>query len=339
MLKVGVVGASGYLGAELLRLIAAHPEMKLVAAQGHTNVNVGITELYPGLGSLYEGVKVEAFNPDALSGLDLVFLALPFGLAAGYMENLLSKVPVVVDLSADFRLKDAGLYDKWYRFTHPSPQLLEKAVYALPELYRERIKGASLISSPGCYVTAAALCVRPFVEANILDKDTSLIVDGASGTSGAGRSLTEMTHHSYINENFVAYGLLDHRHTPEMEQVIGTQVLFTPHLLPMTRGILVTCYAKVELDMTTEELLEIQRTFYADETFIRITEKSPATGNCYGSNTAELSVRYDKRTSHLIMLAAIDNLCKGGAGQALQSANIALGIEETYGLTQIGVIP
>ncbi len=339
MIKVGVVGASGYLGAELLRLLSNHQDMTVSALQGHGSAGNAVADLYPGLEPAYSGMSIETFDPKSLSGLDLVFLALPSGVAAAQAEVLMAAVPLVVDLSADFRLKNAGLYDRWYSFAHPAPHLLEKAVYGLPEFYRSEIAQASLIASPGCYVTAATLAVKPFVEANVLEKDDCLIVDGASGTSGAGRQLTETTHHGYINENFVAYGLLDHRHTPEMEQVIGKQVLFTPHLLPMTRGILVTCYAKAAHKLTSKELFEMQRTFYKDEPFVAVTEKPPATRDCYGSNTARLSAYYDDRTGYVVMLAAIDNLCKGGAGQALQSANIALGIEETCGLTQIGVIP
>jgi N-acetyl-gamma-glutamyl-phosphate reductase len=181
--------------------------------------------------------------------------------------------------------------------------------------------------------------VKPFVDAKIIDEKDCVVVDGASGTSGAGRKATDVTHHSLVNENFTAYGLLDHRHTPEMEQVIGRQIIFTPHLLPMTRGILVTCYVKTNRKVTTGDLLSLQRDYYDNEPFVDVIDGIPSTKDCYGSNMARITSRYDERTGYMVMLAAIDNLTKGGAGQALQSANIALGIEESMGLTQIGMIP
>jgi len=339
MIRAGIIGASGYLGAELLRLLSFHEKIQVTLLQGHTNAGVALGEIYPSLDIAYKGLIVSDFSPEAIADLDLLFVSLPAGVSAEVMDILMSKVPLVVDLGADFRLKDISLYEKWYHFKHQNPDLADKAVYGLPEFYRSDIKDATLISSPGCYVTAAALAIKPFVQAGIFEKDACIIVDGASGTSGAGRQPTKETHHSYVNENFRAYGLLDHRHTPEMEQVIGRQILFTPHLVPMTRGILVTCYAKANQEISDDETYLLQADYYQKEPFVEVIKGLPSTKDSYGSNIARLTARYDKRTGYVVMLGAIDNLTKGGAGQAIQSANIALGIKEDTGLTQIGVIP
>ncbi|HXZ83325.1 MAG TPA: N-acetyl-gamma-glutamyl-phosphate reductase [Acidimicrobiales bacterium] len=337
-MKAGVVGASGYLGAELLRLLAAHPDLEVGVAQADSAAGTAIAELYPGLGAIYGGMVATATDPAALSGCDVVFVALPSGHSQGIVARLVASVPVVVDLGADFRLRDPAAYELWYGFAHQAPELLGRAVCGLPEIYRAELGGARLIAAPGCYVTAAALALQPLVAAGVIEV-RGAIVDAASGTSGAGRSPTATTHHATVNESFVAYGLTDHRHTPEMEQVTGAEVLFTPHLAPMTRGILATCYGKLARRISTEGLLELLGTRYAGEPFVEVVGHAPATRETYASNVAKLTARADARTGHAVVVAAIDNLTKGGAGQAIQAANVALGLAETAGLPRVAVTP
>jgi len=256
------------------------------------------------------------------------------------VPQLLGKVRLVVDCSAAFRLKDASLYPTWYGFDHTQPEALKSAVYGLPELYRSELKQAKLIATPGCYVTAASLALTPLVKAGVIST-TGVIVDAASGVSGAGRAAKNSNLFCTVDEDFTAYGLLDHRHTPEIEQVTGAQVLFTPHLAPMNRGILATCYARpVNPDTTsTASLLAVLNRAYVKEPFIVVRPASPSTKATLGSNSAHLSARYDERTQYVIVLCAIDNLAKGAAGGAVQAANVALGLDETFGLSQVGIFP
>jgi N-acetyl-gamma-glutamyl-phosphate reductase len=337
-MKAGIVGGSGYLGAELLRLLAAHPGIDVASVQAESSAGGAVAESYPGLAPEYPGMVYDALDPDALAGFDVVFVAVPSGRSQAVVAELYGRVGCIVDLGADFRLKDASAYPTWYGFEHTRPELLEKAVYGLPELYRESLAGARLIASPGCYVTAASLCLVPFVAAGLVDTDR-VIVDGASGTSGAGRVPTPSTHHATANESFTAYGLVSHRHTPEMEQVIGARVLFTPHLVPMTRGLLTTCYAGASRPTSTEEAIGVLRSAYEGEPFVQVVEDSPATRDTYGANTARLTARYDDRTGTVLVIGAIDNITKGGAGQAIQAANVALGLPETGGLPRVAVTP
>lgn len=337
-MKAGVVGASGYLGAELLRLLAGHPELELVAAQADSSAGSRLSALYPGLSGAYGGLVLGEVDADALGGCDVVFVAVPSGRSQELVASLVDRAGCVVDLGADFRLKDAGAYDTWYGFTHSAPELLARSVYGLPELFRKELAGASLVASPGCYVTAASLALAPLVAAGAIER-TGIIVDAASGTSGAGRALSPETHHGAVNESFTAYKLLNHRHTPEIEQTIGAQVLFTPHMAPMTRGILATCYGRASGPTSTEEVLAVLSTAYAGEPFVQVVEEVPATRETYGSNNVRITARYDARTGHVLVLSAIDNLTKGGSGQALQAANVALGLPETAGLPRVAVTP
>jgi N-acetyl-gamma-glutamyl-phosphate reductase len=252
--------------------------------------------------------------------------------------TLLGRVGVIVDLSADFRLRDASLYPRWYGAAHRHPELLPRFAYGLPELFRDEIVGAEAVAAPGCYVTASALAIAPLVRAGVIDP-SGVIVDAASGVSGAGRSLKATTAFCTVDEDFTAYGLLDHRHTPEIEQATGAQVLFTPHLAPMNRGILATCYARPAEATSTESLLATLARSYKDEPFVVVGEASPSTKATLGSNTAHLTARYDERTGWAVVLAAIDNLVKGASGQAIQCANIALGLPETEGLPLAGMYP
>lgn len=344
MVRVGILGASGYTGAELLRLIALHPELELAYATADTQAGVALGDLYPSLAAQYPGRTFDTFDPAAAEGLDLVFLGLPHEASMALAPQLVGKVGCVVDLSAAFRLKDASLYPQWYGFDHDQPDLLAEAVYGLPERTRGDLEGARLVATPGCYVTAATLALAPLLDAGLI-APTGLIVDAASGVSGAGRAAKEATAFCTVDENLTAYGLLDHRHTPEIEQNLAgagrdVSVIFTPHLVPMNRGILATCYARPTGDgLSTESLLATLTQAYADEPFVHVTPASPSTKATLGSNTAHVTARYDERTGYVLVISAIDNLTKGASGGAVQAANVALGLDETAGLPTVGLMP
>ncbi len=339
MVKVGIIGASGYTGAELLRLCAQHPSVEVVAATGDSQAGTLASHLYPSLAAAYPNLVFEEFTVDRFTGLDVVFLGIPHEAALEIAPQLVGKVGCVIDLSAAYRLKDSSLYPTWYGFDHTQPDLLAQAVYGLPELYRSQLPGAKLIATPGCYVTAASLALTPLVRAGLVQSQ-GVIVDAASGVSGAGRALKHGSLFSTVDEDFTAYGLLDHRHTPEIEQVTGAQVLFTPHLAPMNRGILATCYARPQGDApTTASLLASLATFYKDEPFIVVRPQVPSTKATLGTNTVHITARYDERTGYVMVLAALDNIAKGASGGAVQSMNVALGLPETSGLSTVGVYP
>ncbi|HEX6476298.1 MAG TPA: N-acetyl-gamma-glutamyl-phosphate reductase [Acidimicrobiales bacterium] len=337
-MRIGIAGASGYTGAELLRLCAGHPNLDVVWAGAGTQAGSHVGELYPSLGPAYPSLRLDELDPAALDGLDLAFLALPHGEAQQLVSDIRKGVGVVVDLSADFRLRDPAAYPRWYGAEHAAPELLPTFSYGLPELFRSDLVGADLVAAPGCYVTAAALALAPFVRAGAIDP-VGVIVDAASGVSGAGRRLAHTTQFGTANEDFSAYGLLDHRHTPEIEQATGAQVLFTPHLAPMTRGILATCYARPMGPTETDDLLALLGTTYRDEPFVSVSEAPPSTKATLGSNAAHLTARFDPRTGWVVVLCALDNLVKGASGQAVQCANLALGLPETSGLSTVGVYP
>ena len=398
---VGVLGASGYAGAELLRLLAGHPCFEVEFLGGDSAAGEAVGDLYPSLAASYPGQRFMAGLPDDLKGLDVLFLALPHGKSQEIVPELLgadflagkaaaadsAKIPdgdgddkagigvaasearrgkshgggpAIIDLAADFRLNDPAEYEQWYGQAHSAPELLGQFSYGLPELFRSSL--TSLVAAPGCYPTAAALALAPLLRAGVIAVD-GIIVDAASGVSGAGRSLQQHTSFSAADENFTAYGLCDHRHTPEIEQAVGAQVLFTPHLAPMNRGILATCYARpaagegggagkdggvgeggetdsLDADnLDTEHLLDCYRKAYEGEPFVVVSEQSPATKAVQGSNAAHLSARYDSRTGYVMALCAIDNLGKGAAGQAIQCANLICELPEDTGLSAVGVYP
>ncbi len=342
-MKVGVVGASGYAGVELLRLCAAHPDLEVAVASAGTNAGQPVAGHTPSLAAAYPSLVFEATDPDRLDGLDLVFCALPHGESQKLVPRLLGRVGAIVDLAADFRLKDPALYPTWYGEAHAAPELLDRFAYGLPELFRaelvgDGLAGATLVAAPGCYPTAAALALAPLVRAGVVEP-TGIVVDAASGVSGAGRGLSDRLHFGAVDEDFTAYGLLSHRHTPEMEQAIGAQLLFTPHLAPMVRGILATCYARPTGTVTTADLLALLADTYAGEPFVVVTDNPPSTKATAGSNCAHLTVRVDPRTGWVVVLSALDNLVKGAAGQAVQCANLVLGRPETTGLPLVGLYP
>lgn len=343
MVRVGILGASGYTGAELLRLIALHPEMELAYATADTQAGTELGELYPSLATTYPGRRFDTFDPAAAAGLDLVFCGLPHEASMALAPELVGTVGCVVDLSAAFRLKDASLYPRWYGFEHDQPELLAEAVYGLPERTRADLRGARLVATPGCYVTTATLALAPLLDAGLIEPN-GLVVDAASGVSGAGRAAKESTSFCTVDENLTAYGLLDHRHTPEIEQNLGgAQVLFTPHLVPMNRGILATCYARPTAEaaagMSTDTLLGALHEAYAGEPFVTVTAGSPSTKATLGANTVHVTARYDERTGYVLVIAALDNLTKGASGGAVQAANVALGLDETAGLPTVGLMP
>jgi N-acetyl-gamma-glutamyl-phosphate reductase len=335
-----VIGASGFAGSEFLRLAASHPGLDVAWATGDTQAGVPIAELYPSLRGAYGTEAFQAFDQKMVGDVDAVIMALPHGASQALVADVAGSVAHLVDLAADFRLKDASLYDRWYGASHTAPELLESFAYGLPELYRSDIVGASRVAAPGCYPTAAILALAPLVRAGLINT-TRLIVDAASGVSGAGRPAKANTTFCAVDEDFTAYGLLDHRHTPEMEAHLGASVLFTPHLAPMNRGILVTAYADpaVGAELSTEGLLDTLRTAWADEPFVVVTEDSPSTKATTGSNMAHVSARYDERTSTVVALCAIDNLVKGTAGGAIQCLNLMAGWDETLGLPRVGLHP
>jgi len=338
MTRVGIIGASGFTGAELLRLCAQHPDFEVVYATGDTQAGTLASALYPSLAGRYPDLVFEEFDPASAGGLDVVFLGLPHEASLALVPQLHGSVGCIVDLSAAYRLKDASLYPQWYGFTHDQPALLATAVFGLPELHRQDLVGAELVATPGCHVTAATLALAPLVQAGLIET-TGIVVNSITGVSGAGRALKHTSMFCTVDDDLNAYGLLDHRHTPEIEQEVGAQVLFTPHLAPLSRGLLSTCYAKPATPVTTESLLDALAERYRGEPFVVVRPSSPSTKATMGSNMAQITARYDPRTDTVIVICAIDNLAKGASGGAIQAANVALGLAETAGLSQVGMYP
>jgi len=347
MILVGIIGASGYAGVELLRLCAGHPDISVVRATGDTQAGTRVAELYPSLAAAYSELVFEPYVEDAFEGLDVVFLCLPHGASQSLVPGLQGRVRWVVDVAADFRLHDAALYPTWYGERHAAPELLERFVYGLPELFRAEIATAEAVAVPGCYPTTAILTLTPLVRAGLVEP-TGLIVDAACGASGAGRPPKPTTTFCAVDEDFTAYGLLTHRHTPEIEQAIAegsalapgaVQVLFTPHLAPMNRGILATCYGRATAAASPTAVLDCLHDAYDAEPFVVVTDGSPSTKAALGSNVAHVTARYDERTGTVVAIGAIDNLVKGTAGQALQCVNLLAGLPEVTGLPIAGVYP
>jgi N-acetyl-gamma-glutamyl-phosphate reductase len=342
--RAAVIGGSGYTGAELLRLLAGHPEVEVVHATAEANAGAGVRTLYPSLAPAYPDLVYEALEPAVLDGLDLAFVALPHGESQRHAPELTRRVDHVVDLGADFRLP-APVYAQWYGQEHGAPELLDAFAYGLPELFRDDPAAAAHIAAPGCYPTAAALALAPLLAGGLVEPH-GIIVDALSGISGRGRGLSAPSLYSEANENAVAYGLLDHRHTGEIEHALGrvyegdVQVLFTPHLVPMTRGILATCYARPAVSgLATPALMNLFREYYDGEPFMLVDDEPPATKATLASNSCHVTVRMDERTGTVVALAALDNLVKGASGQAIQAANGVLGLPESTGLSAVGLMP
>lgn len=333
MIRVAVLGASGFVGAELLRLCAGHPVLSAEKLFGGSRAGEPLGAVHPHLAPAYPRAIVNSYAPEALDGVDLVFAALPHGHSQSVAPDIIGRSIPFVDLGADFRLDSAGEYERWYREAHGAPELLDRFVYGIPELNRAAIAGSATVAAAGCYATAAILALKPLMP---LVEPDGLVVDAASGVSGAGKALKEETHFNAVAESFSAYGLLNHRHTAEMEMALGGTLLFTPHLAPMNRGILATCYAVAKGPC---DPLEALREAYAGEPFVHVSERPPATKWTLGSNAVHLTARYDERTGRVLAIAALDNLVKGAAGQMIQCANLMLGLEETAGLPVAGMYP
>ena len=335
MIRTAILGASGYVGGELLRLLAGHPELAPTKLFGESKAGQPVASVHPHLAMAFPDTTFERFDESALEGVDLLFAALPHGHSQRLAASVLDRGIPIVDLGADFRLNDATTYAQWYKHEHEAPELLGSFAYGIPEIDRDLIRKAKAVSAAGCYATAAILALKPLVAAGAIDP-ASIIVDAASGVSGAGREAKESTGFCTVEGGMAAYGLLNHRHTAEMEMALGGSILFTPHLAPMTRGIFATCYATATGPCDPLDLLGAA---YADEPFVHVQAEPPATKWLAGSNGAILSARYDERTGRVLALSAIDNLGKGAAGQMVQCANLMLGLEETAGLSPIGVYP
>jgi N-acetyl-gamma-glutamyl-phosphate reductase len=337
-IKVGILGASGFVGAELLRLCADHPELEAVKLFGDSQAGSPLETVHPHLALAYPGAAVERFGDSGLDGLDLLFAALPHGQSQKLAPEIVGRNLAFVDLGADFRLRDADVYQRWYGEPHLAPHLLGRFVYGIPELDRTAIRSARFVAAAGCYPTAAILALQPLVAAGLVDP-ASIIVDAASGVTGAGRGLKESTHFNSVAESFSAYSLLNHRHTAEMEAALGASVLFTPHLAPMNRGILATCYGNATQAMADDAPLDALRAAYEGAPFVHVTATPPSTKWTLGSNAVHVTARYDGRTGRVLAIAALDNLVKGAAGQMVQCANLMLGFDEVTGLSKVGVYP
>lgn len=335
MIRVSILGASGYVGGELMRLIAAHPALAVHHAFGASAAGKPVASAHPHLALAYAGMTFAQWDKAALDGTDLILAALPHGETQRLADDLLAPGIPLVDLGADFRLDDAATFEHWYGEPHQRPDLLASFTYGLPEFFRDTIRGSTRVAAPGCYPTAANLALKPLVDAGLVDPK-GIIVDAASGVSGAGRVPGPGNVYGAVEGNFRAYGLLSHRHTAEMEMVSGAQVLFTPHLMATSRGILATCYARATGD---GDPLAVLAEAYRDEPFVHVGDTPPETKWATGSNAAFLSARRDPRTGTIVALAAIDNLGKGAAGQMIQCANLMLGFDEGAGLSNIGVYP
>ena len=342
MPKIAVVGATGYTGFELLRLLGSHGGVEVMALTSETYAGKKVDEVFPALASVHDHTLVK-FELSVCEGADLVFCCLPHRVAMNTVPSLLEAGHRVVDFSADYRLRDFGVYEAWYKTKHTSPERIADAVYGIPELYREDIKKARLVANPGCYPTGAILSLAPLLRAGLIKPD-SIIVDAKSGVSGAGRKADLGLQFGEVNEGFKAYGVGNHRHTPEIEQELSValggavQVSFTPHLAPMTRGILSTIYAGGEGGADASAVRAALRDAYADEPFIRLMPEGalPNVTQVAGSNYVDIGLVYDERTSRFIVVVAIDNLVKGASGAAVQNMNLMLGLPETQGLLHPG---
>ena len=346
MIKVGIIGATGYAGSELVRILLGHKDVEIKWYGSRSYIDKKYASIYQNFFQLVDATCMDD-NMEALADqVDVIFTATPQGLCASLVnEEILSKVKII-DLSADFRIKDVKVYEEWYKLEHKSPQFIEEAVYGLCEINREDVKKARLVANPGCYTTCSILTCYPLVKEGIIDPNT-IIVDAKSGTSGAGRGAKVDNLFCEVNENMKAYGVATHRHTPEIEEQLGyacgekITINFTPHLVPMNRGILATAYASLKKDVTYEEVKAIYDKYYADEKFVRVLEKDqcPETKWVEGSNYVDIGFKIDERTGRIIMMGAIDNLVKGAAGQAVQNMNLLFGLPESEGLELVPMFP
>lgn len=351
MVKVGIIGATGYAGNELVRLLMGHKDVEIMWYGSRSYIDKKYAEVYQNMFEIVEDTCLDDNMEELASKVDVIFTATPQGFLAGVLtEEILSRVKII-DLSADFRIKDVRTYEKWYKIEHRSPQFIEEAVYGLCELNRDKIKGARLIANPGCYTTCSILTAYPLVKEGLIDPDT-MIIDAKSGTSGAGRGAKLPNLFCEVNENMKAYGVTNHRHTPEIEEQLGYAagkkivVNFTPHLVPMNRGILATEYATLNKKAdgtlpTYEEVKAVYDKYYKNEKFVRVLEKDicPETKWVEGSNYVDVNFKIDERTGRIVMMGALDNLVKGATGQAVQNMNLLFGFDEAEGLNLVPMFP
>ncbi len=346
MIKAGIIGATGYAGAELVRILTAHKDVEIVWYGSRSYIDQAYASVYRNMFEIVDDVCMDDNMEELADKVDVIFTATPQGFCASMInEGILSRAKIV-DLSADFRIKDVKVYEEWYKIEHKAPQFIEEAVYGLCEVNREQIKGARLVANPGCYTTCSILTAYPLAKEGLIDMDT-LIIDAKSGTSGAGRGAKTQNLFCEVNENIKAYGVATHRHTPEIEEQLGyasgQQVVlnFTPHLVPMNRGILSTEYAKLTKEVSPEEVKAVYDKYYAGEKFVRVLGDGvcPETKWVEGSNYVDIGFQIDKRTGRIIMMGAMDNLVKGAAGQAVQNMNLMFGLPESEGLDLVPMFP
>ncbi|MCJ7966826.1 N-acetyl-gamma-glutamyl-phosphate reductase [Lachnospiraceae bacterium NSJ-171] len=346
MIKVGIIGATGYAGVEIVRLLQQHKYAEVVWYGSRSYIDKKYADVFANMFEIVDEKCLDDNIEELADKVDVIFTATPQGLCSSLVnEEILNKVKII-DLSADFRIKDVATYEKWYKIEHKSPEFIDEAVYGLCEINREKTKGARLIANPGCYTTCSILSIYPMVKEGLIDPK-SIIIDAKSGTSGAGRGAKVPNLFCEVNENIKAYGVGTHRHTPEIEEQLGyaagEEVLinFTPHLVPMQRGILVTAYANLKKEVTYEEVKAVYDKYYKKEQFIRVLENEtpPETRWVEGSNYVDVSFKIDERTGRIIMMGALDNLIKGAAGQAVQNMNIIFGLPENEGLQQVPMFP
>ena len=346
MIKVGIIGATGYAGVEIVRLLQQHKDAEVVWYGSRSYIDKKYADVFANMFEIVDEKCLDDNIEELADKVDVIFTATPQGLCSSLVnEEILNKVKII-DLSADFRIKDVATYEKWYKIEHKSPEFIDEAVYGLCEINREKTKGARLIANPGCYTTCSILSIYPMVKEGLIDPK-SIIIDAKSGTSGAGRGAKVPNLFCEVNENIKAYGVGTHRHTPEIEEQLGyaagEEVLinFTPHLVPMQRGILVTAYANLKKEVTYEEVKAVYDEYYKKEQFIRVLENEtpPETRWVEGSNYVDVSFKIDERTGRIIMMGALDNLIKGAAGQAVQNMNIIFGLPENEGLQQVPMFP
>ncbi len=346
MIRAGIIGATGYAGAELVRILTGHKDVEIKWYGSRSYIDKKYAQVYQNMFQIVEDSCLDDNMEELSKAVDVIFTATPQGLCASLVnEEILSRTKIV-DLSADFRIKDVAVYEEWYKIKHPSPQLIPEAVYGLCEINREAVKKARLVANPGCYPTCTTLSIYPLLKEGLIDPDT-IIVDAKSGTSGAGRGAKVDNLFCEVNENIKAYGVATHRHTPEIEEQLGyaagrpVRINFTPHLVPMNRGILITAYASLTREASYEEVKAAYDKYYTSEKFVRVLDKGlcPQTRWVEGSNYVDVNFQIDPRTKRVIMMGAMDNLVKGAAGQAVQNMNLMFGLPESEGLELVPLFP
>ena len=346
MIKAGIIGATGYTGVELVRILSRHPEVEIVGLTSQTYSQQRFDSVFPSTGGFSEAVLEIQDTQSLAERCDVIFTALPHGVSMEVVHEAAGAGKKVIDLGADYRFDDIKTYEEWYKVTHKTPELAARSVYGLPEINRKLILEADVIGNPGCYPTSIILGLAPLLKNGMVKTDT-VIADSKSGVSGGGRGLNLAFHYAECNENFKAYNIGGHRHTPEIEQELsklagtGVTISFTPHLVPMTRGILSTIYASLVNSCSTDELLDLYRNFYSEEFFVRVHPRGQFTQTKWvcGSNFCDIGLTVDSRTGRVVVVSTIDNLVKGASGQAVQNMNLMFGLDEKTGLDYVPVFP